>query len=69
MKRLITRDEVATMLGKPASWLRYAERHRLIPFVKIGEQIRYEENAIEEWVEERRISERSRLAPPKGQAK
>lgn len=50
MEPLISRERAAELLNKKASWLRYAERHRLIPFIRVGQQIRYRESDLEAWV-------------------
>jgi len=60
MFRLLLRAEAASILRKPTSWLRYAERHGLVPFVRVGRQIRYRQEDLEAWVE------RSRAAPASG---
>lgn len=60
MFRLWVRAEAAAFLRKPTSWLRYAERHGLVPFVRVGRQIRYRQEDLEAWVE------RSRAAPTSG---
>jgi excisionase family DNA binding protein len=52
MERLLTREETAALLRKPVSWLRYAERRHLIPFVRVGQQIRYRASDLERWLEE-----------------
>lgn len=51
METLLTLDETATILRKPASWLRWAIRQRRIPFVKIGQHIRFRESDIERWID------------------
>ena len=53
MEKLLTREEVARLLSKPESWLKYAERHRQIPFVRVGSQIRYRAEDISRWLKER----------------
>lgn len=55
MEPLLTRSAAAKLIGKKESWLRYAELHRLIPYVKVGQQIRYRAEDIRAWVESRRI--------------
>jgi hypothetical protein len=52
---LLTREEAAALLRKPTSWLRYAERKRLVPFVKIGQQIRYLRADLEKWIAGRSV--------------
>jgi excisionase family DNA binding protein len=59
MEGLLTRDEVARLLRKPVSWLRYSERKRVIPYVKVGSQIRYRLADVEEWLRSREVNGRS----------
>jgi len=56
MEQLITRNEASRILSKPVSWLRWAERNRVIPFFKVGQQIRYRPSDILEWLEARRVA-------------
>lgn len=51
MERLLTRQEAAALLRKPQSWLKYAERHGKIPFVRVGQQIRYRATDLSAWLE------------------
>lgn len=60
MVRLLVRADAAAFLRKPTSWLRYAERHGLVPFVRVGRQIRYVQEDLEAWVA------RTRVAPDSG---
>jgi predicted DNA-binding transcriptional regulator AlpA len=50
MDRLLTRDEVAELLQKPPSWLRYSERRKIVPYVKIGQHIRYRSSDVDAWI-------------------
>ncbi len=49
-EELLTRNEVARLLKKPESWLKYAERHRLLQYVKVGQQIRYRRSDVENYI-------------------
>lgn len=57
------REEAARFLNKPQSWLRYAEWKRLIPYYKIGRQVRYRLGDLEEWLEARRVSQAAHAQP------
>jgi len=59
-EELLTRKEVARLLRKKESWLKYAERRKLIEYVKIGQQIRYRRSAIERYIQEHRVPARRR---------
>jgi excisionase family DNA binding protein len=54
---LLTRGEVAELIRKPVSWLRYAERTRRIPFVRVGQHIRYRASDINAWLERHLVQE------------
>lgn len=56
MEQLITRTEVADLLAKPESWLRWAERNRVLPYYKVGQQIRYCRSEILDWLAGRRVA-------------
>ncbi len=51
MDHLLTRPEAAALLRKPESWLKYAERHGRIPFVRVGQQIRYRATDLTAWLD------------------
>lgn len=56
MVPLLTRGEAAAALNKKISWLRWSERRRLIPFIKVGQQIRYVSADLEAWIASRRVA-------------
>jgi predicted DNA-binding transcriptional regulator AlpA len=56
MEELLTREEVANILRKPESWLRYSERHRIVPYLKVGSHIRYRLADVEEWLASRKVN-------------
>jgi len=58
MEKLLTREQVATLLQKPLSWLRYAERLKLIPTFRVGQQVRYRESDLERWLARNRVPAR-----------
>ena len=47
----MTADEVAELLGVPASWVYEQSRTGRIPTVTLGRYRRYRREAIENWVE------------------
>ena len=47
----MTADEVAELLGVPASWVYEQSRTGRIPTVTLGRYRRYRREAIESWVE------------------
>jgi excisionase family DNA binding protein len=55
--RLLTTEQAAEFLGVSAGTLviwRFHARYRL-PFVKIGRNVRYDENDLREWLESRKV--------------
>jgi predicted DNA-binding transcriptional regulator AlpA len=60
---LLTRDEAAAILRKKVSWLRYSERRRIIPFVKVGQAIRYRSSDLREWIAHHVVVSSVSLAP------
>lgn len=63
MDKLITRTEAAELLRKPVSWLRYAERRRLIRFIKVGQQIRYRLEDLLAFLEDQTVHPEPRTTP------
>ena len=53
MNGLLTAQEVALMLGVPASWVYSQTRAGGIPTVRLGRYYRYRREAIETWISER----------------
>lgn len=51
----MVREEVAKLLQKKLSWLKWAERKRLIPHVRVGRAIRYRESDLRAWIEGRQV--------------
>jgi hypothetical protein len=60
MESLLTREEAAALINRRPSWLRYAERHKLVPFVRVGGRIRYRATDLARWIEERAVREEPR---------
>lgn len=58
MEPLATRSEIAKLLRKKESWMRYQERKKLIPFIKVGQQIRYRREDVAAWIERQRVISR-----------
>ena len=53
---LLTADEVARLLGVPASWVYEQSRRGRIPTVTLGRYRRYRREAIEAWVQKLEVS-------------
>jgi excisionase family DNA binding protein len=58
IERLLIASEVAELLAVPESWVREATREGRLPHLKLGRYRRYEREAIESWLEERRVGPR-----------
>lgn len=56
---LLTRSEAAQYLRKKESWLRYSERCRILPFIKVGQQIRYLQTDLDDWINTHRVAPRA----------
>jgi excisionase family DNA binding protein len=50
MSSLLTAQDVAALLGVPASWVYHQTRAGLIPTVRLGRYYRYRLEAIEAWI-------------------
>ena len=50
MKKLLTTQEVAELLGKSPWWIRENIETLGIPAIKVGRQWRYREDDIEGWL-------------------
>jgi excisionase family DNA binding protein len=50
---LLTADEAAVLLGVPKSWVMEQARHDRIPHVRLGRYVRFDEDALLEWVSRR----------------
>lgn len=48
---LLTAGQVAELLAVPESWVREATREERIPYLKLGRYRRYQQTAIEAWLE------------------
>lgn len=53
---LLTAQDVAAMLGVPASWVYGETRAGRIPTVKLGRYYRYRADAICEWIAAREVN-------------
>jgi excisionase family DNA binding protein len=53
-ERLLTAEEVAELLSVPESWVREATRQGRLPYLALGRYRRYEREAIESWLAEKR---------------
>lgn len=50
MPRLLTADEVADLLPVTRSWVYAQAREERIPYVRLGRYVRFEQQAVEEWI-------------------
>jgi len=53
MNKLLTKDEVAEMLGVKPSTIYQWTHEGFIPHVKINNLVRFRQNDIDEWIEDR----------------
>lgn len=67
MNRLLNHQEVAGLLGVRPSTIYQWTHIGYIPHVKLGKMVRFDENAIEEWVRKRSDAGRINRTPNIGQ--
>jgi excisionase family DNA binding protein len=56
MSSLLTAQDVAEMLGVPASWVYSQTRAGRIPTVRLGRYYRYRADAIAAWIEAQEVA-------------
>jgi excisionase family DNA binding protein len=62
--RLLTADEVATLLRVTPAWVYSETRRHRIPHLRLGRYVRFRQSALDAWMEEvERSSDRAR--PPR----
>ncbi|MGE0878663.1 MAG: helix-turn-helix domain-containing protein [Acidimicrobiia bacterium] len=59
IEALLTADDIAELLGVPKRYVYRLVADRRIPFVKWGHYVRFERQAINEWVAANRVPETS----------
>jgi excisionase family DNA binding protein len=57
MGKLLTSEQVADKLGKPVSWVYNNLLREKIPFIKLGNQYRFVEEKIDEWILNKLVGE------------
>lgn len=60
MQALLNRRAAAALLGKPPSWVSYAVQRGLLPFVRVGQQLRFRPEELEQWVKSQAVPARRR---------
>ena len=55
-KKLMTIQEVSKMLNVKTSWVRSVIFRKEIPYIKLGNHIRFQEKALFDWMEKKKIS-------------
>jgi excisionase family DNA binding protein len=55
MEKLLTIEELSSLLGVEVSTLYIWTHRKVIPFIKLGKFIRFNESAIQTWLQERTI--------------
>ena len=54
-QRLMTINEVASLLSVKVSWIRAAIFKREIPYIKIGHHVRFKKEELTAWIKSNRI--------------
>ena len=57
-KKLLTIEEVADFLNVKVSWIRSAVFRREIPYVKVGNHVRFKDCDLAEWLEKNSVTRR-----------
>ena len=57
-KKLLTIEEVAEYLNVKVSWVRSAIFRREIPYLKVGNLVRFSAKELHEWIEKNSVSHR-----------
>ena len=60
---LLTASQVAELLAVPESWVREATRAERIPYLKLGRYRRYQQSAIEAWLEHQQAGPNASSGP------
>jgi excisionase family DNA binding protein len=58
VERLLTAEDVASMLGVPKAWVYAASRRGELPTVRLGRYRRYRREAVEAWIEQQEQDQR-----------
>lgn len=61
--RLVDADGAAELLAVPASWLLREARAERIPHLRLGKYVRFEPDALSEWLETRACGPRTGSQP------
>ena len=56
---LMTIDDAAKVLGVKKSWIRSAIFKKSIPYVKLGNLVRFREKDLKEWIQKNTVEARS----------
>lgn len=62
-ERLLTAAEIAELLAVPVSWVREQSRTGDIPHVRLGRYVRFDEQAVIDWLTEQRAGQWRKHAP------
>ena len=52
IESLLNKAEAARFLNKKPTWIAYAVRHRLLDYVRVGQQLRFRIETLERFVTE-----------------
>ena len=61
--KLLTAGQVAELLAVPESWVREATRENRIPHLKLGRYRRYQQAAIEAWLQGQQAGPKAPIGP------
>ena len=55
MKNLIGKLAAAELLGKPVTWVSWAVQRKKIPYIRLGQQIRFDPDSLACWLREHEV--------------
>lgn len=56
MEALIKATVAATLLGRPLSWVRWAAQHNVLPFYRVGRELRFLPSELSDYLARHRVA-------------
>ena len=56
MEALIKAAVAAAILGRPLSWVRWAAQHNVLPFYRVGRELRFLPSELSEYLARHRVA-------------
>jgi excisionase family DNA binding protein len=55
MDALVKASVAAALLGRPLSWVRWAAQNNVLPYYRVGRELRFSPEELGEWAARRRV--------------